>query len=869
RLPVSTDMSMMYAPFYSLHWEGGIFGVPLWNPHLACGMALDGNLQFSALYPLRWPFYFVHDWRSWFGQFMFAHYLLALGGSYGALRSLGFGKVASLGGAVLFSCGGYMAARIINTTIFLASCWFPWLIWGAAERRVRGGLLCALAISMIILIGSPHLMIYGSTGFGIAWLILNPPLGNRETKRASLLRLIYFALGIVIGLPALVPGFVQIGGSIRTETSLENNLADSLRWSEIPGSLFGGAGGIIYPEINDKCLYLGGAAAALILLAAARIRNWRDRRWWCGIALTLAGLTLALGKNIGWQYIMPYIPGFRLLEGPARALILSAFGLAMLAATGLENLAPGNPPLNFSRRVAASLSLVALAVIVPLRLHPSTAEFKSFGDLMAGWLAVPGSVIGPLFAAVDFPLTALAALAAFWGAPAVRLNARWGLLALLILNLAHFAPRVAPRAVEAEFFDPPPQVRFLMEQKKSSGESGNPFRIAAMDCLQSHDTEWDNLHKISYLMPNLATLYGLEDIRAFDPLIPRPYKSLFLSHGGQAPYNDPIRNLEIGRPDPELFRMLNVRYFIGNPYDRRLTNLPMALTPQVRTAEVKSWEEVHETEPITAWRFVSLCDGAANLTEGDEVANLELEADEGRFNFPVRYGIETAHLLDAPEKLAGPNAQANMSWTRFTGGRAANFRARQTNFRATIEFGKPLHVRRAAWRLTRSDLIFFIASQAYRLAPLPQDPNWREAFADPVAPIFEFLKFEPRFSLFRKPGEVPSSRKLNLEYLEREAESKVSIISAGPSRITCAAESPGSSVFVARQAWSPNWHATVDGHEAQTMRVNGVFMGIEVGPGGHRVEFYYRPALFYWLAGMSVLVFLSLIGLTLRDRRRG
>ena len=34
----------------------------------------------------------------------------------------------------------------------------------------------------------------------------------------------------------------------------------------------------------------------------------------------VAGFVLALGNNIGWQFIMPWIPGLKLLEGPARAL---------------------------------------------------------------------------------------------------------------------------------------------------------------------------------------------------------------------------------------------------------------------------------------------------------------------------------------------------------------------------------------------------------------------------------------------------------------------------------------------------------------------------------------------------------------------
>ena len=77
RVPICCDMTLFYAPFYSLMWDGGL---PLWNRYLAGGMPMDGNPQFSAMYPLRWPFYFVGDWRSYFSLYLYIHYVIALAG---------------------------------------------------------------------------------------------------------------------------------------------------------------------------------------------------------------------------------------------------------------------------------------------------------------------------------------------------------------------------------------------------------------------------------------------------------------------------------------------------------------------------------------------------------------------------------------------------------------------------------------------------------------------------------------------------------------------------------------------------------------------------------------------------------------------
>jgi len=44
-----------------------------------------------------------------------------------------------------------------------------------------------------------------------------------------------------------------------------------------------------------------------------------------------------------------------------------------------------------------------------------------------------------------------------------------------------------------------------------------PFRVTGYDPLRLHDTDFDDRHKFEFLMPNLATLYRLEDINGFDP----------------------------------------------------------------------------------------------------------------------------------------------------------------------------------------------------------------------------------------------------------------------------------------------------------------------------------------------------------------
>jgi hypothetical protein len=57
-------------------------------------------------------------------------------------------------------------------------------------------------------------------------------------------------------------------------------------------------------------------------------------------------------------------------------------------------------------------------------------------------------------------------------------------------------------------------------------------------------------------------------------------------------------------------------------------------------------------------------------------------------------------------------------------------------------------------------------------------------------------------------------------------------------RLVAELSRPGYAVLLER--YDPNWHATVDGHEATVLRANQLFRAVYVGPGEHEIRFYYR-----------------------------
>jgi hypothetical protein len=85
------------------------------------------------------------------------------------------------------------------------------------------------------------------------------------------------------------------------------------------------------------------------------------------------------------------------------------------------------------------------------------------------------------------------------------------------------------------------------------------------------------------LPPNLASLYGLTDIRVYNPMAPAGYlhslEPIVVRWWGEKP--------ELGRPEHPLWRRLGVRYLLTAPGER----LPAPWSPAYRGEDAWIWEQ--------------------------------------------------------------------------------------------------------------------------------------------------------------------------------------------------------------------------------------------------------------------------------------
>ncbi len=98
-----------------------------------------------------------------------------------------------------------------------------------------------------------------------------------------------------------------------------------------------------------------------------------------------------------------------------------------------------------------------------------------------------------------------------------------------------------------------------------------------------------------------------------------------------------------------------------------------------------------------------------------------------------------------------------------------------------------------------------------------------------------------------------------------DAAGAADIVQHTPSRCVVEADAESPAVLVLADAYYPGWRARVDGERAEIFPAYGVFRGVLVPPGTHRVEFDYAPATLY--IGLALSIMAMVVGVVVALRR--
>jgi len=567
---------------------------PLWSPRIGAGMPLLADPQSQALQPVTALGEGPLAATAGPAAVAALRTFLALVFTFLLLRHLGAGRGPAAAGALAYGLGGFLQLWIgwplANTAALL-----PVVLYALVRtdreappgRRPhsqpnqrpdqrRNWALLVLATAGLLLAGHPETIVYALLVTGLFALDrLRRRPGHRLPWVGRLAAA--FALALALASPALLPFGEILPGSVRWQrmadarsaqpadtanpaapsrtrradlapgADLQRAPATRLAQALAPNSL-GNSRFIHYWGLRNSNEDTAGFAGTATLLAAMmaavlalsslfgagflsfRLRGAPLRHEGLALALTAAAATLlALPAGLG-------LGPFRVPPGglSGRLTLVLDLGLALSAAAGLERLRRAAP----SRWLRWGAPAVMALLLVGFHLWAYSA-LRSPGDPAALDVLRWGWVHWHLrFGLLAAALLALGA-GTRWLAPA---------LALLIgveLVLAHGSANPPMPARLA--FPSPPALAFLEHQATPGPAAAAGERMAGVG---------------KALLPNLASVYRLSDVRVFNPLAPARYDRLLAP--ALARWDGEIPLLD-DHDHPGLYDRLGVRWLLLPP----------------------------------------------------------------------------------------------------------------------------------------------------------------------------------------------------------------------------------------------------------------------------------------------------------------
>jgi len=604
------DTFLYFYPYWDYRARVLLSGhLPLWNPYLFMGAPFLANSQSGVLYPLNWPLIFFPAPIA-VKISIFIHLLIAaLGAHLFARRALGQSALGALLSALLFTLGGYLTSQVEHLNQLQGLAWFPWLLFSVHQlislqpaNKSSFFLLppsffnlppatfhllsCATIFSLQLLAGhiqSAFISLVGVSLY-VAILLIAQPRSVPRPPSSVLRHSSFFIFSFVIlsaGLASaqLLPTLELSQQSLRSGgLPLREALSFSLDPRLLGRALLPGYARGLFSEF---VAYLGVVG---LTLAAFGIKKKPARLALLGLALL--GLLFALGAYNPLYALLAALPPFDLFRVPARWLYLFAFGGALLAGHGLDDLS--------HRRLGIWNLGVAIFFILLTPLANNLIPAGETGPLgapalrdWAGWL---------------LPLILLAALTL------IRLPERWRAFSIFLLatlelfSAAQILPynhlttpeaytsiRPAMTQLLASSASPPPIPSPIGEVSDGGGLGGGDSRFLSMSALRLDPGDSAELHSEldpqlppdavydaiiatknkEVLSPNLPLAWNVPAVDGYDGgLLPlKNYAAFTQLFTGSVSADGRLRENLAAAPDPRLLSLVNARYLITDKVD--------------------------------------------------------------------------------------------------------------------------------------------------------------------------------------------------------------------------------------------------------------------------------------------------------------
>jgi hypothetical protein len=522
--------------------------LPLWNPTLYGGAPFIGDIQAGFFYPPILALLLAAPTFPYTTlQGLAVGHLFGAGlGMYVLLCTLRWpaapvSRPAAFFAAVAFAFADPLLIHLGNLNLIAVLSWLPWVL-AAFVRGLQGaGWRWAGIAALLFAAGSYAGHAQSTLYIGLALVLLTigwmataafaPGTTRRDWWRPAALLLVTGVLTTLLLAPLLLPALELTRYAVRGDFTYQDTVAYSLAPVQllaglVTPSLFG-RGPALHWSLWERVElpYLGAPVLILALCGLVLARPESRRRLWMWAGMAGFGLIVALGIYTvvhGWLTLL--LPMFDQFRAPARAVILWAVGMSVLAAVGFDAVAVR---MARSRAVTAFLgggaTLLALSTLAGYSLlFVTQADSTAF---LRASLAVLALVI------------AFASWLGSWALIAARQHTRLTFAAFSALMIALLYIELAAAGAYTDISESDPTQSFQHDAVIAFLRSDpDRFRIDTRTDLQGL---WQ---------PDTAALAGLQDVGGIDnPLALRSYTDFWEATGGRA---------------TRLYDLLNVKYVL-------------------------------------------------------------------------------------------------------------------------------------------------------------------------------------------------------------------------------------------------------------------------------------------------------------------
>ncbi len=816
----STDPINIHSHWAPLAADVRSGDVGWWNPDLAGGQpTMKGGLPVFNLGYLVAP--------EWFAPGLVAaiRALVAIGLTYGFVRSLGLLRVSALVSGIAFAFCGFMVGWM-NWPQSTIAALAPGLLW-ALERLLRDPRLwravpLGAVVAAMVWSNFPQVTIYVLFAAAIytAFRLL-AELRTAEGRRIADLRSLALCGSVSVLLAALLAsphliGFVQYLDWIDTSDrmgSVDSSAGVKYLFTAVAPAIWGhGAFGPgWFGEVNwtEHNAYVGASVLMLGVVGVVTGLANGDRRQRSAVAAFVAiGASGLLIAYIGGPLSVPV----RELTGAAsgamtRGKILWNLGVALVAAFGVEQIVrqgSGPPRWSLQRGIAVSSAVGAVGILAFLPFLGDWLDAAQSHDALRAVLSV--SVV-PVLCALAVAVVILARLRG-WLIPAA---AGWAFVAIVGFELLSFAMPVPTIVEEAEQVTATPAhaevEKLLAPGERLSGEGWTFF-------------------------PSTTALFDIDDARG----------QLFKSRG----YNALLR-AEV----PDAITLGQERGSVTWPYIPFDADIA---SPVWDAMAVGVWAQFPDSRPPGTLIAPPPAAEGSDPSAGPLRTTLS-SPDGGLRAVLVEVVSNTGGVLDVRIEAGGQSSTESRSVAPQSTG-LESFAFLGEDLRA----GMPVSVEVASPSPKGVLLVGVDESEELTVGMVAGDDEFRLARTGDVLlverPEAAFVRLadatlveaDPQTAAAEVAARGVGDRSavvdsdLGLPTVPaRNADLEVVSVSVGRDRVDAVVRADRAALVVVSVSDYPGWSATVDGRDAEIVTADAAFMGVAVPEGEHSVSLRFRP----------------------------